>query len=251
MATDTDCITRRGETDEGKTIAATIMQLAAIAVAGINTAAAIYLAGLQWDIAKRYYDISAWWRNYYKSTYAPWEDQELAEVSAIEKEPALYDISIGQHRTSVRGQFQSLAETVIKKTSPYCTGLRKAMIHDAVIAESSALAAASNLGYRDERARKDALDDLRWKKIEAVLNRGRNFLAGNVSYTQFAAGIYGNLTTQATQSASGALYYLGYSSQRNETQYPMTGYYTAEVSPITAALNRIELDQMRDQGGVL
>jgi len=226
-----------GVSDSGKSTAASILEAAAIAVAGYNTAAAIYYATKQYDIAKDYLDIAKWWRNYYNSTYKPWEDQELAEAWALAREKPFYDITVGRTRNYGNLEFKGMAEKSMQCTSAYCTGLRAALLKDVVNAHSMALGALSNMGFRNERAYVDARDDVRWKRRENVLNRGRDMIAENIQFSNLAAGIYGDLAAQAGQAASGAIGYLGYSFNKNETQFPtlMRGVVPRKADMVTAS----------------
>lgn len=236
LVADSSCNPLHGPTDSGKSLSASILQAAAIAVAGINTAAAIQMFNKQWDIAKDYYDIAKWFRDWYSNNYQPRENSELAEARALTDETPYYSFSIGSHKVAAKIALASNADKTLRRTRAHCTGLRKALAKDGLNMEATAIAAMAGLGYRNERARVDAMNDVNWKRKEQVLNRGRNLLANNVNFAQFASGIFGNLGTQAAAGAGGALYYLGYSSQRRETQYPMTGYGTNESPTIINAL---------------
>lgn len=209
-----------GDSDTGLSAAALLMEAAVIAVAGYQTAVAIDLADKQYDIAKQYLDIAKWWRNYYNSAYRPVEDQELKEAWALEEEKPQYDVAIGRTRTFGRLQFRGLAEKSIQCTSEYCTGLREALLKDVMTSEATALAALSNLGYRNERAYVEARNDERWERLLATVRRGRNMIAGNIQFSQLSFGIFGDLGKQAAQGAAGAVRYLGYRWNRNETEYP-------------------------------
>lgn len=224
MLTDKACNPKRGQTDSNKSGSADILRAAAVAVAAINTAAAIKMADLQWEIAKDYLDIAKSWRNYYNNTYKPGEDQELAEAWALQPHPLHFETAIGRARATARFQFRDQLDRVIQGTSQYCVGLREALLKDMVNAEAQALAAISGLGQRNEQAHKDALDDVRWKKREQVLNRGRNMIADNITYSNMAAGIFGDLGAQAAKGAGGAMHYLGYTGTRRDTEYPTTLY---------------------------
>lgn len=209
-----------GQTDSGKNAIGTIMELAALAVAGINTAAAISMANQQYSIAKDYLDIAKWWRDYYNSVYKPWEDKELQEAWDYEEEEPEYDVTIGRTRTYAKIQFKGTDYQGIRCTSEYCTGLRAAMLKDALNAEATATAAMSNLGYNNEKAWVESRSDLRWKRILGVINRGRDMIAENVNFFNLAFNIFGDLTKQATLGAGGAIGFLGYSRNRRETMYP-------------------------------
>lgn len=221
-----------GQTDTGKSYIGTIMDAMAVAVAGINTAAAIKMADWQYDIAKQYLDIAKWWRNYYNSTYKPWEDVELREAWELQPETPYYDTAVGRARTYGRLQFKGLAERSVQCTSEYCTGLREALLKDVLNSEATALSQLSNMGYRNERAYVEARNDVRWKRREETLNRGRSLPANNVQFMQLAFGIFGDLGKQAGLGAAGAVGYLGYSWNKNETMYPTLYRGTAYKRPV-------------------
>lgn len=233
MAGATTNVCNHGQSNANKSIVGSIMEAMAIAVAGINTAAAIYIADKQYDIAKDYLDIAKWWRNYYNSTYKPWENKELEEAWALEEEKPMYDITVGRTRTFGRIQSKGMAEAAIRCTSEYCTGLRGALLKDALNAEATSLAALSNLGYRNERAYIEARNDVRWERRANVLNRGRDMIANNIQFSQLSFGIFGDLLTQAGKGAAGAIGYLGYSWNRNETQYPVFARGVVTAQPQT------------------
>lgn len=212
----------RGVTNTGKSTFGYIMDAAAGLAALTNTAIAIQIADMQYDIAKDYLDIAKWWRQYYNDVYKPLEDIELAEAWALEKEEPMYDITIGRHRNYARLQYRGVAEKAIQCTSPYCTGLRAALLKDYANAEATTLAALSNMGHRSERSYVEARNAVRWERRREVLNRGRNMIAGNINFSNMSYGIFGSLGAQAQAGAAGAIRYLGYSWNRNEPQYPMT-----------------------------
>lgn len=111
-------------------------------------------------------------------------------------------------------------EKGLRCTSAYCIGLRTVLLKDGLIREASTVATMAGLGFRHERSIKDARDDRRWKRREQTLNRGRNMISENVAFANLSAGIFGDLGRQAGEGAAGALYYLGYTGERNTTIYP-------------------------------
>ena len=200
---------KAGISDSGKNILGAILNLAALGVAGINTAAAIDMATQQYEIADDYYDIAKWWRDYYYNAYAPVENQELWEAQSLPIEEPLYDMAVGRAKTRARLQFKGMATKAMQCTSEYCTGLRQAFLRDMVIAEATAVAASAALGYRNERAYVTARNDVRWKRQFETVQRGRGFVANNVQYANLAFGIFGDLGKQAGAGAAGAIKYLG------------------------------------------
>lgn len=213
-----DC--NHGQSNQSKNEVGQIANLAAMAIAAINTGAAIYTADKQYELAKRYSRIAKWWRDYYNSTYAPWENQELEEAKSLVPVDPIYDTAVGRAKTFARIQFNDLAARSIQCTGAHCTGLRGALLKDVLTSEASALSAAANLGYRNERAYVEARNDNDWAKKIAVVNRGRGLLAEHINFGVLSFGIFGDLGAQAAQAAGGAIGYLGYVWNRNETVYP-------------------------------
>lgn len=209
-----------GQTNLGKDAVGTLMDAATVAVATINTAAAIKIADKQYDIAKQYLDIAKWWRNYYNSTYKPWEDVELSEAWAIQETTPLYDAAIGQAKTYGRMRFKGVADKRLQCTSEYCTGLRAALLKDIMAEEADTLASMASLGYRNERAYVEARNDVRWQRRAETVKRGRDMIAGNIQFSKLSFGIFGNLGAQAGVAAGGALRAYSYFQERRETEYP-------------------------------
>lgn len=225
------CLPQTGTTDASQTAYADLMNAAAIAVAGINTAMAVRMAKLQYEIAQDYLDVSKAWRDYYNGTFRPVEDQELAEGRALTAYGPHYDWAVGQAKNTAKILNMGKLCAAAQSTNQYAVGTRAARIKDQITSDAFAIASSAGLGYRIETAKKDALDDRRWKRLEGIANRGRDMVAGNTSYSQLAAGIFGDLGAQAGGSAAGAIHYLGYASERRPTFYGQAG---AGVRPYSA-----------------
>lgn len=236
------CLPQTGTNDASQTSYANLMNAAAIAVAGINTAAAIRMAKLQSEIAQDYLDIAKSWRDYYNNTFRPIEDQELSEGRALTPYEPHFDWVVGQAKNTAKVLNKGKLCQAARSTNQYAVGLRAARIKDQIASDAFAIAASAGLGYRIELARKDALDDRRWKRLESILNRGRDMIAGNTSYSQLAAGIFGSLGAQAAEGASGAIRYLGYASERRPTVYSQVG---VQDYPVEYANGRAESEFVR------
>lgn len=209
-----------GITDSGLDYAANIAKAAAVAVAVVNTTAAIKIASDQEKIAKDYLNISKSQQNYYYEVYVPCEDKELEEACSAELYEKHESVQIGRMKNSVRNQFSGVIDKEIKCSSRYCTGRLASIIKDRLASEAAALATAANLAKRYEEDYADAQDDLRWARRSQALARGRDMMAQAVSFSGFAYGLFGKLGDQAQKGAAGAMGYLGYASARNPTEYP-------------------------------
>lgn len=209
-----------GITDDGVVTAANLARLAAVAVAVINTAAAIEMAEKQEKLAKNYLKIAQEQNQYYYDVYVPCEDAELEEACSAALYEQHTDVQVGRYKNSVRHDLARQPQKALECLSRYCTGKKAALIKDAVMAEAQALSAAGNLGRRYEEQYEDAKDDLRWARRAQALARGRDMMAQAVNFAGFAYGLFGRLGDQAAKGAAGAIGYLGYASARNETIYP-------------------------------
>jgi hypothetical protein len=225
-ADDIGCNKNHGVNDEGRSFFGDLLSLAAIAAAAYNSVKAVQIAEDEWEMAKKYWQISKNWLDYYKDNYAPVEDQELEEAMNIPVEEPDYEVARGRARVSAWLEFRGITDKAIRCTSRYCTGLRADILTDLSIAQAAAVAIADGLGYRNERAYIESRNEVRFEKMMNTAKRGRDMLADNVSLAKSAAGIYGDLWNQAWSGIQGAGSYLGYYFNRNDTQYPTT--YTAD-----------------------
>lgn len=216
------CNPLHGESDVGHSLVGNILAAAAIAAAGYNTVRAVQIANDEYKLAKKYWKIAQNWLDYYKSYYAPVEDQEVTEALALEEETPLYDVARGRARAIAWVEYRGVIRQTIKCTSKYCTGLRADMVADLTAAQADAVALADGLGYRNERGYIESRNDVRFDKMLNTAKRGRDMVADNVSLAQATAGIYGDLFEQTWQGLTGAGQYLGYWSSRNDVSYPTT-----------------------------
>lgn len=194
-------------------------------LAAYSAYTATKLADQQMDIARRYYDIAKGWWDWYRGSYVPLEDAELAEAMGLQIRTPLYDVAVGRAKATAQFIFRNRMDQAVQCTSQYATGLRGARLLDEAKRQAYTMAAVENMGFRNERNRIDILNSRRWARREAVVNRGRDLMANNVSYGQVAGAILGDLSAQAGKAAGGALYAMGYTLNRNETQYPNYMYY--------------------------
>ena len=91
-----------GITDDGVVTAANLARLAAVAVAVINTAAAIEMAEKQEKLAKNYLKIAQEQNQYYYDVYVPCEDAELEEACSAALYEQHTDVQVGRYKNSVR-----------------------------------------------------------------------------------------------------------------------------------------------------
>lgn len=214
------CNNENGLTDNDKgTLGALWLGLTA-AVTAYNSAQAVDFAMKQYGIAKRYARIAQWWLDYHKSYFRPVEDQEAAEAMALGDPEPHYDTAVGRAQVAGRIKFKGAAEKAAQCTSEYCTGLRAVLFRDMAQQEAIMVASLAGLGHRNERAYLEKMKDLRWKKLIAVVSRGRDMQADAINNAELAFGIYGSIKDQAGAGAAGAAAMFGYEWDRRQTYYP-------------------------------
>jgi hypothetical protein len=206
----------KGVTDDGLTWSARIAQIAAIAVAVVNTKAALDIASKQKDLANKYLKMAKERQQYYYDVYVPCENTEIREACNAEPCDMHKDVQAGRAKASVRHGVTGRTERELQCISRYCTGKKAAIIRDRELEEATALALSANFARRYEEEYKDACDDTRWSRRANALSRGRDIMAQAQTFSGFAMGMFGRLGEQAGRGAAGAMAYLGYSMERRD-----------------------------------
>ena len=210
-------------TDSGWVQSSTIVQAGQIAVAGINTAAAIVIANKQYEIAKGYLGLAKEMREYWNSTFKPREQAYVAEVFAEAKHTPEYAVQAGRYVVSVRQQFKKKTDDALRCVSRYCTGLSAQLLKDITLAEATALGNAANYAYRYAEGRAENLNDRRLSRQHNALGIGRDMLGQSAKYSQLASDSMGNLGRQAAAGAAGALQALGHDQRQAELKAEAQG----------------------------
>jgi len=209
----------KGVDNTDKSILAALWEGLTAGIAAYNTGQAIDFALKQYDIAKDYLRISEWWNDYYKTNFAPLENQEILEALGLSEPTPKYDVQIGRAQTAGRIKFKNSINKNVQCTSEYCSGLRQQILYDTIVQEAQTVAVTAGLGYRNERAEMEKRSDVRWKRMINTVQRGRGLQADAVNSAGLAYGIYGNLGQQAAKGAEGAAMAAGYLFNRNDTHY--------------------------------
>lgn len=214
------CTPLHGPTDSGRVAIGVAWQLAAAALAAVNTVTSAELASRQFDLAQRYFNIARAWRDWYNLGFVPLEDKELDEIWAERRHEPLYDAAAGRASVTAKLMFRGKIEEAARCTHQYATGLRQALVADGLKLLAEGVAATEGMGLRNERAHAEAMDSLRWNHRMVAVQRGRGLMAVAAGYGQLAAGIYGSLSNQAAQAAGSYARFIGYAQERIRTMYP-------------------------------
>lgn len=219
-ASDAQC-SSTGVDDSGIFSVSAIRTAIATGTSALNLANAAKMARLQEDIAEGYAKLAEDARNYYKNEYKPLELDNLEAVKALPKyDRSKESLYRGQMILSVRDKIAGKVETAMSCTGRYCTGQRATILNDALIEQAASEASIAAFAHRfvdDEEIVRNAL---RWERRRGVLDLGRGIPTSSVAYAELAAGIFGSLGAQSGKAAEGIVGSLGFSRNRNPTDYP-------------------------------
>lgn len=210
-----------GITDEGIEQSSRWKSLLSAAIMVYNTANSLRMARLQRDLAKKYLKMSEEHRERYNNAHKPLEKDLVREALKLPKykrdKEQLYT---GQMLTSVRGKNAGQIDKALSCTGRYCTGLRAAIMTDQLLKQATQESLVAGMAHRYTDKEEITHNNLRWEKREQVLKIGRDIPTQAASFAQLAAGIFGDLGTQAGKAAEGAMSFIAYESNRQPTMYP-------------------------------
>lgn len=235
-----DGLGKPGETNDGHSFFEWAMRIAAIVVAIKNTEAAYKIAKDQKAIADSYQRVAERLRNYYKSVYAPFEDQELKE--AVEMKPyekAPNTVAGRMSITGLNGLKDKYREAIVCAPR-YCTGNAGAMLMDLQKDTDKMLTAMKIRGVRAEDAKWLMMEERRHSFLNKAFNRGRDILGTASTFGDVSSGIFGKIGGDAARGAAGAMKFLGYSFARDSVpDRPVVGRIF-ETDPLTEAPESIK-----------
>lgn len=195
----------------------------AAAAATINTAAAIYIADKQLDIAQQAQDIANKLNDHMCENYYPCEIKLLNEVCNEPEHEVDYDEQAGRFATTARIQFAKIRASLDQQFSRFCCGNHQRLLKDLAIAEATATTDIVNQGYRVAEQRAQALNDLRCNKIFRALGMGRGLAGSALSYAQVAGAQFSNAGDRVIGSLNSLTNELAYRS-RGDTALNGLGY---------------------------
>lgn len=207
-------------TNDGVTRNALLANLAATAVATIQTLAAIDIANKQYNIANGYYKLAQQKWDRFKSIYMPCERKEMAEACSTPEYDAQYDVTAAQYMGEVTRDFGLARVRIDDMYARYCICPDPSLSQDMALMQSQVSGDSGNFAYRYEEARKQAKDDVRWTRRQQALNRGRELQSNAAQYAKAAASAYSDRGAAIGSVAEGAMRAIGYFSNRNDTIYP-------------------------------
>lgn len=195
--------------------------IGAAAAATINTAAAIYIADRQLDIAQQSQDIANKLNQHNCDVFLPAEVAMVAEITAIPEPEVDYEEQSARFAVSAKLQFAEAHKRLTRQFGRFCKGQYLQAFKELAIAEAQATTDTVNMGYRIAEARQQALSDLRCNKIFRALGLGKGLAGQALSYSQSAGSQFNTLGQQFSTAAGQALNELGY--RRAQAADPLNG----------------------------
>ena len=185
---------RYSEAAEAARSAAFHQALQAVAIAGIQAAAADYAADRQWDIANRQMTIAEDEYERYKENFICNEHRMAQEACDIEVPEADYETRANRAVADIRREFATARRQLNRTRSRYCLVDFSRSLCDMAAREARAVAAARDAAYRHEEAYTRALDDVRWGRGKDVFSLGRGIMTQQDSTFASAMGLASDAT---------------------------------------------------------
>lgn len=182
-----------------------VVAAASIAVATINTIAAISMQNKQLELARDYWKMARSLHDYYFNYFIPKEKEIIEEAFSQTPYVPKYELEGGRAVAAVNRQFKTVLDDTMRCISRYCTGMKRSALMDYALQQANARADAQNFAYRAEEFRKDAKDDIIWARKKEVVQLGRGLGSEAASYAQVAAGAYGTIGAQAANAAGASM----------------------------------------------
>lgn len=198
----------------------TVLAIAAFVVAYKSLEAQIEINDMRQSIADAYAKLfeDRWHR--YRDAYMPLEAAMIQEIMTTPI-PSVDCPTVRSDYTSfVTNAFGENMQRLATVASKYCLCVDKSLTDDLNLSRSINVDDSVNFGYRNEEIYVIQRDDARWNKRSQLLNLGRDLLAQSAKYSAAADSMLQGAAAGAGAAFSGAVGYLGYYFNREQTEYP-------------------------------
>jgi len=215
--------------DIGQKALNTVLAVVAFIVAYKSLEAQIEINNMRQSIADSYAKIFEDRWNRYKTAYMPLEAAMIQDIMNTPI-PEVDCSSVKSDYTSfVANAFGENSQRLTAMASKYCLCVDKSLTDDLALSRTITVDDSVNLGYRFDEMYVIQRDDARWNKRSNLLNLGRDLLAQSAKYSATADTLLSGLGEGAGRAFSGAVGYLGYYFNRQQTEYPSN--YAMSSSP--------------------
>jgi len=206
--------------DIGQKALNTVLAAVAFIVAYKSLEAQIEINDMRQSIADSYAKIFEDRWNRYKTAYMPLEAAMIQEIMNTPV-PVVDCSSVKSNYTSfVTNAFGENSQRLTAAASKYCLCVDKSLTEDLNLSRAIMVDDSVNFGYRFDEMYVIQRDDVRWNKRSNLLNLGRDLLAQSAKYSATADNLLAGLGEAAGKAFSGAVGYLGYYFNRQQTEYP-------------------------------
>lgn len=176
-----------------------------LAIAGLQYAAAQYIADKQHDIANRQMVIAETEHARYTQHFWCVENTLADEQCALPEYTPDYETQAARAVLDVRKQFDVARQQLLRTRTRYCGRMTDLAMCDLAGAEARAAAEARNKAYRYEEARRDSKSDTRFNRMLQVSNLGRNIAGQSVRDMQAAGQLEMGILQQRLGSINNVL----------------------------------------------
>ena len=206
--------------DLGESALHTVLSVVAFAVAVWSAYEQMRIFNMRYKLAEAYADLAEQLWTRFDTRYKPVEtkmaDECLAEGPVEPDYPAARsrgEIFASHGASQARSEFER--QSRMYGLCPGADRLQALDNHDAILLTDSV-----NYAYRDEEHNAMVEDDMRFNRRAQLLNLGRDLLSQSAAYGSVANDILKGAADAQAATTSGAMAFLGYIRNRQETTYP-------------------------------
>jgi hypothetical protein len=207
-------------TDAGDTALHAVLSVVAFAVAIWSAYEQMRIFNMRYELADAYASLAEQQWTRFDGRYRPVEAMLVAECMA--ENPIEPDYESARSRGAEFASFGSAQANIeyernlkLYNLCPGTDRLQANAVNDALLSDDSV-----NYALRDEEYNALVEDDMRFNRRASLLNLGRDLLSTSMRYGQAANSILAGAAAAQAQTTAGAMAFLGYIRNREETQYP-------------------------------
>jgi hypothetical protein len=206
--------------DMGQTALHAVLSVAAFAVALWSAGEQMRIYRMRYKLADAYARIAEEEWNRYNESYRPLENDMLQECMADEWMEPDYDGAERDYSAMVEAGYDLAARHMNDIAAKYALCMDPSLRAGMASGEARSRTDAVNYGYRDAEAFAQDMNDYRFNKRAQLLNLGRDLVSQSANFGRVADNVFKGAFGAAGQAVSGAMHFLGYIRNRNQTSFP-------------------------------
>ena len=207
-------------TDAGEGTLNTVLSVVAFAVAIWSAYEQMRIFNMRYKIAEGYANLAEQQWTRFDTRYKPIEAMLVAECLA--------ELPVEPDYPAARSRGEAFADHGLAQGNlawerdlriyRLCPGLGR--MRSMAAAGALLLDDTVNFSMRDEEADAIVEDDMRFNRRAGLLNLGRDLLSTSAKYAEVANNLLASAAAAQAQTTAGAMAFLGYIRNREETAYP-------------------------------